>query len=107
MANLLNVIAKAGRGRAYAAQQIQLGDSFVYKHLGSMATVGRYKAFVDLRQSKATKGLSMAEFVSWIIWRSAYLTRLVSWRNRLSIMPVPLSPYPSPPVPFTPSANDT
>ncbi|KAK1366505.1 hypothetical protein POM88_042066 [Heracleum sosnowskyi] len=154
MANLLNVIAKAGRGRAYAAQQIQLGDSFVYKHLGSMATVGRYKALVDLRQSKATKGLSMAEFstrlqhlcldvtlteyrvegcaygwnISSFCLKYMELHQLVrngctllvdfavsfeSFENRLlglcvsvrSIMPVPLSPYPSPPVPFTPSAN--
>lgn len=52
MANLLNVIARAGGGRANAAQQIELGESFVYKHLGSMATVGSYKALVDLRQSK-------------------------------------------------------
>lgn len=52
MAHLLNVIGKAGGGRANAAQQIELGEPFVYKHLGSMATVGSYKALVDLRQSK-------------------------------------------------------
>ncbi|CAN1221968.1 Internal alternative NAD(P)H-ubiquinone oxidoreductase A1, mitochondrial [Linum grandiflorum] len=62
-----------------------LGDPFVYKHMGSMATVGRYKALVDLRQSKDAKGLSMAGFLSWLIWRSAYLTRVVSWRNRFYV----------------------
>ncbi|KAG9458787.1 hypothetical protein H6P81_003295 [Aristolochia fimbriata] len=47
-----------------------------------MASVGSYKALVDLRQSKEAKGLSLAGFLSWFIWRSAYLTRVVSWRNR-------------------------
>lgn len=31
------------------------------------------------------KGLSLAGFVSWMIWRSAYLTRVLSWRNRLYV----------------------
>lgn len=85
LAHLLNIIGKAGGGHANAAQEMELGDPFVYKHLGSMATVGRYKALVDLRQSKEAKGLSLAGFLSWFIWRSAYLTRLVSWRNRLYV----------------------
>lgn len=31
------------------------------------------------------RGISMAGFVSWFIWRSAYLTRVVSWRNRFYV----------------------
>jgi NADH:ubiquinone reductase (non-electrogenic) len=31
------------------------------------------------------KGLSMAGFASWLMWRSAYLTRVVSWRNRFYV----------------------
>lgn len=31
------------------------------------------------------KGLSLAGFVSWLIWRSAYLTRVLSWRNRFYV----------------------
>ncbi|KAK9279381.1 hypothetical protein L1049_013060 [Liquidambar formosana] len=85
LANLLNKIGKAGGGRANTAKDMELGDPFVYKHLGSMATIGRYKALVDLRQSKEGKGLSMAGFVSWFIWRSAYLTRVISWRNRFYV----------------------
>ncbi|KAG6506915.1 internal alternative NAD(P)H-ubiquinone oxidoreductase A2, mitochondrial-like [Zingiber officinale] len=85
LASLLNQIAKAGGGYANAAANIQLGDPFVYRHLGSMATVGRYKALVDLRQSKEAKGLSLTGFISWFIWRSAYLTRVISWRNRFYV----------------------
>ncbi|CAL9772195.1 unnamed protein product [Musa acuminata subsp. burmannicoides] len=85
LANLFNQMGKQNGGRAHCAKDIPLGDPFVYRHLGSMASVGRYKALVDLRQSKDAKGISMAGFVSWFIWRSAYLTRVVSWRNRFYV----------------------
>ncbi|KAJ8629118.1 hypothetical protein MRB53_022441 [Persea americana] len=85
LAELFNKIGKQEGGKAFSAKNIDLGDPFIYKHLGSMASVGRYKALVDLRQSKDAKGLSLAGFISWLIWRSAYLTRVVSWRNRLYV----------------------
>ncbi|KAL0537306.1 hypothetical protein IC582_026283 [Cucumis melo] len=85
LAALLNKIGKEGGGRAGSGKDLELGDPFVYKHLGSMATIGRYKALVDLRQSKEAKGISMAGFLSWFVWRSAYLTRVISWRNRLYV----------------------
>ncbi|XP_052186890.1 internal alternative NAD(P)H-ubiquinone oxidoreductase A1, mitochondrial-like [Diospyros lotus] len=85
LASQLNRIGKAGGGHANAAKDIDLGEPFVYKHLGSMATIGRFKALVDLRQSKEAKGLSLAGFTSWFIWRSAYLTRVLSWRNRFYV----------------------
>ncbi|GFQ06356.1 internal alternative NAD(P)H-ubiquinone oxidoreductase a2 mitochondrial [Phtheirospermum japonicum] len=85
LVELLNRIGKQDCGKALSAKDIPLGDPFVYKHLGSMASVGRYKALVDLRQSKDAKGLSMAGFLSWLVWRSAYLTRVISWRNRFYV----------------------
>ncbi|KAI5674984.1 hypothetical protein M9H77_05934 [Catharanthus roseus] len=85
LAKQLNKFGEAGGGRANSTKDIDLGNPFVYRHLGSMATIGRYKALVDLRQSKEGKGVSMAGFTSWFIWRSAYLTRVVSWRNRFYV----------------------
>jgi NADH:ubiquinone reductase (non-electrogenic) len=112
LASLLNKIGKEGAGHANSAKEIELGDPFVYKHLGSMATIGRYKALVDLRQSKVInitslhiiksfnviiivtlptklmqegKGLALAGVLSFFIWRSAYITRVVSWRNRFYV----------------------
>ncbi|CAA7038030.1 unnamed protein product [Microthlaspi erraticum] len=85
LSSLLNEIGKANGGRANGAKEMELGVPFVYKHLGSMATIGRYKALVDLRESKDAKGISMTGFVSWFIWRSAYLTRVISWRNRFYV----------------------
>ncbi|XP_022715959.1 internal alternative NAD(P)H-ubiquinone oxidoreductase A1, mitochondrial-like [Durio zibethinus] len=85
LVEVFNRIGKQDGGKAFSAKDMSLGEPFVYKHLGSMASVGRYKALVDLRQSKDAKGISLAGFVSWLIWRSAYLTRVVSWRNRFYV----------------------
>lgn len=84
LAQELNRIIKSGGGHAGSITILE-GFPFVYKHLGSMATVGRYKALVDLRQSQESKGYSWAGFLSWLVWRSAYLTRVVSWRNRFYV----------------------
>nr|XP_027111709.1 internal alternative NAD(P)H-ubiquinone oxidoreductase A1, mitochondrial-like [Coffea arabica]XP_027111710.1 internal alternative NAD(P)H-ubiquinone oxidoreductase A1, mitochondrial-like [Coffea arabica]XP_027111711.1 internal alternative NAD(P)H-ubiquinone oxidoreductase A1, mitochondrial-like [Coffea arabica] len=85
LVELFSKIGTKNGGKALSMKDIPLGEPFVYKHLGSMASVGRYKALVDLRQSKDEKGISMAGFLSWLMWRSAYLTRVVSWRNRFYV----------------------
>ncbi|KHN07310.1 Putative NADH dehydrogenase [Glycine soja] len=85
LVELFNEIGNQNGGKAYSAKGMPFGEPFVYRHLGSMASVGGYKALVDLRQSKDSKGLSLAGFVSWMIWRSAYLTRVLSWRNRFYV----------------------
>uniref|UniRef100_A0A0E0LM99 NADH:ubiquinone reductase (non-electrogenic) n=1 Tax=Oryza punctata TaxID=4537 RepID=A0A0E0LM99_ORYPU len=86
LARVMSRIAKQdGGGKAGCAGKAELGEPFVYKHIGSMASVGRYKALVDLRENEDAKGVSMAGFVSWLMWRSAYLTRVVSWRNRFYV----------------------
>ncbi|TVU38402.1 hypothetical protein EJB05_11770 [Eragrostis curvula] len=85
LAQLLGKVAKQNGGKAHCAGNAELGEPFVYKHMGSMASVGRYKALVDLRENKDARGLSMAGFTSWLMWRSAYLTRVVSWRNRFYV----------------------
>ncbi|THG00710.1 hypothetical protein TEA_025458 [Camellia sinensis var. sinensis] len=85
LVELFDKVGKQNGGKALCAKDIPLGVPFIYKHLGSMASVGRYKALVDLRQSKDAKGVSLAGFISWLIWRSAYLTRVVSWRNRFYV----------------------
>ncbi|XP_039020120.1 internal alternative NAD(P)H-ubiquinone oxidoreductase A1, mitochondrial-like [Hibiscus syriacus] len=85
LVDVFNRIGNQDGGRAFSAEDMSLVDPFVYKHLGSMASVGRYKALVDLRQSKDAQGISLAGFVSWFVWRSAYLTRVICWRNRFYV----------------------
>ena len=50
---------------------------FVYKDLGSMATVGRNKAVADLPNFK------FAGFFAWMVWMFIHLMSLVGGKNRL------------------------
>lgn len=53
---------------------------FKYRHYGMLAYVGSGKALADLTAFKG-KG-----FLTWLFWRSAYLTRLVSWKNKILVV---------------------
>lgn len=53
---------------------------FRYKHYGMLAYIGSSKALADL---SAIKGRG---FSTWLFWRSAYLTRLVSLKNKILVI---------------------
>lgn len=57
---------------------------FRYQHFGSMATVGAASAIMEVDGAKNQR-FSLTGFGSWVAWRSAYLTRLGSWRNRFVV----------------------
>eukprot|EP01025_Chloroclados_australasicus_P067241 TRINITY_DN9298_c0_g1_i1.p1 TRINITY_DN9298_c0_g1~~TRINITY_DN9298_c0_g1_i1.p1 ORF type:complete len:583 (+),score=66.39 TRINITY_DN9298_c0_g1_i1:182-1750(+) len=59
-------------------------EPFEYRHLGSMATVGDYGAVFQLG-GESKRYFSMAGFVSWVAWRSAYLTRLGSLHKKVRV----------------------
>lgn len=65
--NLLNVINKKPL------------KPFVYKDKGSMATIGRNKAVVDL------KHLKFGGFFAWFVWMFIHLMSLVGFRNRVVV----------------------
>ncbi|MFT4697994.1 MAG: NADH dehydrogenase [Flavobacteriaceae bacterium] len=50
---------------------------FVYFDKGSMATIGRNKAVVDI------KNLNFSGFIAWFIWMFVHLWFLVGFRNRM------------------------
>ena len=52
---------------------------FRFQSQGMLAYIGEYKALSDLPVGKV-KG-----FTSWLLWRSAYTTRLGSWRLRMQV----------------------
>jgi NADH dehydrogenase len=52
---------------------------FKYKDLGSMATIGRNRAVVDLKSFK-TQGV-----LAWFIWMFVHLMSLVGFRNRVLV----------------------
>jgi NADH dehydrogenase FAD-containing subunit len=53
---------------------------FEYRHKGSMAYVGGWKAVVEMESGVQRKGK-----LGWMIWRGAYLSMADSWRNRVKI----------------------
>ncbi|UJR25350.1 hypothetical protein I4U23_006700 [Adineta vaga] len=57
----------------------QTYPAFNFNNLGMLAYLGGYGGLADLKQTKT------AGFLSWLLWRSVYLTRLVSFKNRLLV----------------------
>lgn len=53
---------------------------FTYKDKGSMATIGRNRAVVDLPNFK------FAGFFAWFVWMFVHLLFLVGFRNKLSVL---------------------
>lgn len=54
---------------------------FEYVNKGSMATVGRNKAVVDLAKPK----LSFQGFFAWLIWMTLHLFLLIGFKNKLIV----------------------
>lgn len=52
---------------------------FIYKDPGSMATIGRNRAVVDLHNMQFTG------FIAWLMWAVIHILRLVSFRNRAMV----------------------
>ena len=52
---------------------------FVYHDKGSMATIGRNKAVVDLKHFK------FSGFFAWFVWMFIHLMALVGFRNRVIV----------------------
>ncbi len=77
------VAQQQGKYLARALNRLARGkpvEPFRYKHLGMLAYIGGRRALADLNE---VKGRGWA---TWLFWRSAYLTRIVSLRNKFSII---------------------
>lgn len=67
----------------WLAKRMNKGDlesGFTWKNMGVMAYIGNWNA---LLQGGGGDGISGR--AAWIIWRGAYLTKTVSWRNKILI----------------------
>ena len=51
---------------------------FVYRDLGSMATISRYRAIVSF------KGIRLSGFAGWAMWMLVHLTFLTGFKNRVA-----------------------
>ncbi len=73
LARLLNASAKSHKPREHY-------KPFQYKHLGMLAYIGDNRAVADLPNTK------LHGFVTWLFWRSVYLTRLVGLKNKVLVL---------------------
>jgi NADH dehydrogenase FAD-containing subunit len=55
-------------------------SSFTYKDLGTLAYIGNWDALFQ-----GGKGGRLQGYLAWIIWRGAYITKTVSWRNKILV----------------------
>lgn len=72
--------AHAGRqvGRLVCGQQ---AERFAYRNKGSMATIGRSSAVVEL-----PVGVRLTGLLAWLAWVALHIVMLLGNRNRLSTM---------------------
>ncbi len=54
---------------------------FHYHDLGSMATVGKSRAVVELGR------LHFGGLLAWLAWMALHITVLIGFRNRLAVLP--------------------
>ena len=56
------------------------GKTFVYKNLGSMATIGRNKAVTELPKFK------LYGWLAWAAWLFVHVYQLVGFRNKIVVL---------------------
>ncbi|XP_077995904.1 uncharacterized protein LOC144449264 [Glandiceps talaboti] len=78
LATTAQVAERQGR---YLAKSLSSNSNepFKYQHTGMLAYIGKYEGLAD------TPAVKAQGFHSWVLWRSAYLTRLGSWRLRMQV----------------------
>jgi NADH dehydrogenase len=55
---------------------------FAYFNRGMLAYIGGHKALYALSRDTHVQ---YGGFMSWLMWNAAYITQLVSWRNKIMI----------------------
>jgi NADH dehydrogenase len=73
----------ASQEASWLAKRLNRGDiegqEFTYRDMGVMAYVGNWNAILQ------SQGHGVSGRAAWLIWRGAYLTKSVSWRNKILI----------------------
>jgi NADH dehydrogenase len=76
VANVIEAELQAGSS---AARKLRT-SGFHYKDLGSMATVGKSRAVVEIGR------LHFGGFLAWLAWMALHITVLIGFRNRVAVM---------------------
>ncbi|KAH9923063.1 pyridine nucleotide-disulfide oxidoreductase-domain-containing protein [Fomitopsis serialis] len=56
-------------------------DPFRFHNAGSLAYIGDWQAVYDRTRTEKAKGKEAGRF-AWLLWRSAYFTMTLSWKNK-------------------------
>ncbi|KAI8835349.1 pyridine nucleotide-disulfide oxidoreductase-domain-containing protein [Chytridium lagenaria] len=79
-------------GRKYPDEEsntaLKRVEPFNYKHQGSLAYLGKWKAIADLKPPASKRSISFIPSTgvgAWLFWRSAYFTMSVSMKNKVLI----------------------
>jgi NADH:ubiquinone reductase (H+-translocating) len=73
------VIAAELQGGPAAARKLR-ANGFHYKDLGSMATVGKSRAVVEIGR------LHFGGLLAWVAWMALHITVLIGFRNRVAVL---------------------
>ena len=66
--------------RIVAELQGKVYPPFRYRDYGSLATIGRKSAVVEM------KGIRISGFIAWLVWCVAHIYFLIGFRNRLAVV---------------------
>jgi len=74
----------ASQEAKWLGNRLNAGDieekTFTFRNMGVMTYLGNMKAIMQTEGKTEIKGRT-----AWLIWRGAYLTKTISWRNKLLI----------------------
>jgi len=70
---------KAARRKEHGLADVAEEKEFRFRSLAVMAYLGGWKAITQ------TDGADVKGRMAWLLWRTAYMTKSVSWRNRVLI----------------------
>lgn len=73
--NILQTVRASKQGK-----QPKMLVPFVYRDLGSMATIGRAKAIADIN------GYRFVGIIAWAMWAGLHVVSLISFRSRLKVL---------------------
>ena len=54
-------------------------QAFAYRHTGDLVSLGRWRAVGDIA------GISFSGRFAWWLWRTVYLSKLLTWRKRIAV----------------------
>ncbi len=80
VAKVIEAELRPERDRRRDAGRVLRQAGFHYKDLGSMATVGKSRAVVEIGR------LHFGGLLAWIAWMALHITVLIGFRNRLAVL---------------------